>query len=173
LKRIIAILALVIVATYWFWPRAPQLKDLASAQMDTRESASTRREGVSSETSVAVPVLAAVSAESERLLNPQASASDDLEVMTVLVAEYRRLLGGNPVGDNDEITAALAGNNRSHIAMLTTQVFARVAPQGQWLDRWGMPYFFHARSGTSMGIISSGPDGILHTADDLHGGDPE
>jgi hypothetical protein len=141
--------------------------------MDARNSQPLPREEVSPETPDAGLTLVPVSAESERLLDPQASARDDMEVMTVLVGEYRRLLGGNPVGDNDEITAALAGANPKRLALVSPAVTKRVAPQGQLLDRWGVPYFFHARSGTSMEIISAGPDGMLHTADDLHGGDPE
>lgn len=173
MKRLIAILALVLIAAWWFWPREHQTTDAVSPAMDARNSQPLPREEVSPETPDAGLTLVPVSAESERLLDPQASARDDMEVMTVLVGEYRRLLGGNPVGDNDEITAALAGANPKRLALVSPAVTKRVAPQGQLLDRWGVPYFFHARSGTSMEIISAGPDGMLHTADDLHGGDPE
>jgi hypothetical protein len=173
LKRLIAILALVLIAAWWFWPRENEPTDAVSPAMDARKNHPREREEVSPETPDAGLTLVPASAESERLLDPQASARDDVEVMTVLVGEYRRLLGGNPVGDNDEITAALAGKNPKRLALVSPAVTKRVAPQGQLLDRWGMPYFFHARSGTSMEIISAGPDGMLHTADDLQGGDPE
>jgi hypothetical protein len=172
LKRLIAILALVLIAAWSFWPRENEPTDAVSPAMDARNNQPLQREELSPETPDAGLTLVPVSAESERLLDPQASARDDMEVMTV-VGEYRRLLGGNPVGDNDEITAALAGANPKRLALVSPAVTKRVAPQGQLLDRWGMPYFFHARSGTSMEIISAGPDGMLHTADDLHGGDPE
>ena len=174
MKRLIAILALIAIAAWWFWPRDHQQTDAVSPAMDARKNQPTpREESDSPETTRSEIVLVPVSVESERLLDPQASARDDLEVMTVLVGEYRRLLGGNPVGDNDEITAALAGANPKHLALVSPAVTKRAAPQGQLLDRWGVPYFFHARSGTSMEIISAGPDGMLHTEDDLQGGDPE
>lgn len=173
MKRLIAILALIVIAAWWFWPRDHQQTDAVAPAMDARKNHPREPEEVSLETPEAGLTLVPVSAESERLLDPQASARDDLEVMTVLVGEYRRLLGGNPVGDNDEITAALAGANPKHLALVSPAVTKRVAPQGQLLDRWGVPYFFHARSGTSMEIISAGPDGMLYTEDDLQGGDPE
>lgn len=173
MKRLIAILALILIAAWWFWPRENEPTDAVFPAMDARNNQPLQRDELSPETPDTGLTLVPISAESERLLDSQASARDDMEVMTVLVGEYRRLLGGNPVGDNDEITAALAGKNAKQLALLPSKVLERVAPQGQLLDRWGMPYFFHARSGTSMEIISAGPDGMLHTADDLHGGDPE
>jgi len=173
LKRLIAILALIVIAAWWFWPRESRDTDAVSPAMDAQKNQPREREEVSTETPDPGLTLVAVSEESERLLDPQASARDDMEVLTVLVGEYRRLLGANPVGDNDEITAALAGANPKHLALVSPAVTKRVAPQGQLLDRWGVPYFFHARSGTSMEIISAGPDGMLHTEDDLQGGDPE
>lgn len=174
MKRLVAILALIVIAAWWFWPRESRDTDAVSPAMDAQKYQPTlSQESASPETPRSELVLVPVSAESERLLDPQATARDDLEMLTVLVGEFRRLLGENPVGDNDEITAALAGANPKHLALVSPSVTKRVAPQGQLLDRWGHPYFFHARSGSSMQIISAGPDGMLRTKDDLQGGDPE
>lgn len=123
------------------------------------------------ETSTEPPVLLPVAAEAVRLNDPQLTANDDLDVLTTLLGEYRRHLGGNPVGDNDEITAALLGANPKRLACLPADPGSCIDNAGRLVDRWGNPYFFHALSGTRMEIVSAGPDGILHTGDDLRGRD--
>ena len=122
-------------------------------------------------TSTAPPVILPVAAEAARLNDPQLTAQDDIEVLTILLDEYRRHLGGNPVGDNDEITAALIGANAKRLACLPAEAGGIIDPAGRLIDRWGTPYFFHALTGDRMEIVSAGPDGILHTADDLRGGE--
>jgi hypothetical protein len=117
------------------------------------------------------PVILPGAAEAARLNDLQLTADDDLSVLTTLVGEYRRHLGGNPVGDNNEITAALLGANPKRIAFLPNSTGTYLDTAGRLIDRWGTPYFFHAISGTEMEILSAGPDGILHNADDLRGGD--
>jgi hypothetical protein len=39
--------------------------------------------------------------------------------------------------------------------------------QGELLDRWGAPYFFHQLSRNEMEIRSAGPDQAMWTADDV------
>ncbi len=117
------------------------------------------------------PVILPVAAEAARLNDPALTAEDDLAVLTTLLEEYRRHLGGNPVGDNNEITAALLGANPKRLACLPSETVATLDNAGRLIDRWGNPYFFHALSGTEMEIHSAGPDGELHTADDPRGGD--
>ncbi len=73
---------------------------------------------------------------------------------------------GNPVGLNEEITAALVGRNKKGVAVLPKNHPA-ISPKGELTDRWGSPYFFHALSGTQMEIRSSGPDRKRYTADDI------
>ena len=105
-----------------------------------------------------------------RDLNAAATtAQDDIAIVAELLREYRRHLGGNPVGENDEITAALLGANPKHLACLPPGPAAWLDSGGRLLDRWGTPYFFHALSGSEMEIISAGPDRELFTADDQHG----
>jgi len=112
-----------------------------------------------------------VADEAARLNDPDLTAEDDLAVLTILLEEYRRHLGGNPAGDNDEITAALLGANPKRLACLPATSGNCIDSSGRLIDRWGNPYFFHALSGSEMEILSAGPDGHLHTADDLRGGD--
>ncbi len=122
-------------------------------------------------TPAAPPVILPVAAEAARLNDPDLTAADDLAVLTTLLQEYRRHLGGNPVGDNGEIAAALLGANPKRLACLPGNINTYLDNTGQLIDRWGTPYFFHALSGTEMEIVSAGPDGILHTQDDLRGRD--
>ena len=82
------------------------------------------------------------------------------------VRQYGDMFHGNPVGTNPEITAALSGNNPKHINFINSQAGMRIE-NGEMVDPWGTPLFFHQLSGTDMEIRSAGPDKIMWTADDL------
>jgi hypothetical protein len=93
-------------------------------------------------------------------------AADGLLLISLLDL-YRGLTHGtDPVGDNEEITAVLTGENRLGYAFINPKSPA-VNAQGQLCDRWGTPYFFHQISGTQMQIRSGGPDRKLWTKDDI------
>jgi hypothetical protein len=81
--------------------------------------------------------------------------------------KYNQMYGGNPVGINSEITSQLSGNNPKHINFLNPDEGMRVNDNGELVDPWGTPYFFHQLSGTDMQIRSAGPDKIMWTDDDL------
>ncbi|MFM7182638.1 MAG: hypothetical protein ACKO2G_14395 [Verrucomicrobiales bacterium] len=102
------------------------------------------------------------------LLSPEVDAERDLEILEILLNDFARALGENPVGENDEIIAALQGMNAKGLRFFPAQHRA-LSPEGKLLDRWGTPWFFHALSGRSMDIISAGPDGEFGTGDDLRG----
>jgi hypothetical protein len=72
---------------------------------------------------------------------------------------------GNPVGENNEITAALTGGNSLQLALIPANHPA-INAGGELCDRWGTPFVFHQLSGTRMEIRSAGPDRKLYTADD-------
>jgi hypothetical protein len=90
-----------------------------------------------------------------------------LENMARAVRQYGAMFGGNPVGTNPEITAALSGKNPKQINFLNGVPGIRIDQDGAMIDSWGTPYFFHQLSGTEMEIHSAGPDKIMWTADDL------
>ena len=73
---------------------------------------------------------------------------------------------GNPVGNNAEITAALNGGNANGVRYLD-ELALPVNGNGELIDEWGTPYFFHQLSGTEMEIRSAGPDRKMWTRDDL------
>jgi hypothetical protein len=89
-----------------------------------------------------------------------------IENMRTTIRQYGAILGGDPVGTNPEITSALQGQNPKGINFLKADG-NRVNDQGELVDAWGTPYFFHQLSATEMEIRSAGPDRIMYTADDL------
>jgi len=107
-----------------------------------------------------------VAAQAARLNADEQSPEDDLDTVELLLSQYRRHLGGNPVGDNVDITASLLGRNPKSLAYLP-ESGAFLDRDGHLIDRWGTPYFFHAVSGIRLEIRSAGPDRELWTDDDL------
>ncbi|MGH7971893.1 MAG: hypothetical protein ACREIC_24530, partial [Limisphaerales bacterium] len=89
-----------------------------------------------------------------------------LENMRSTIRQYGSMFAGNPVGTNEEITQALRGENPKHINFLTSDG-NRLDSQGELVDTWGTPYFFHQLSGHEMEIRSAGPDRKMYTSDDL------
>jgi hypothetical protein len=82
--------------------------------------------------------------------------------------QYSSRLGGNPVGDNAEITAALNGRNARHVVFLNRKEDGvRINARGELVDSWDTPYSFHQLSRTEMAIRSAGPDRRMWTAYDL------
>lgn len=93
------------------------------------------------------------------------SIGQDLAIVEKLLDNYLLQFGSNPVGSNREITAQLSGHNPKHHAPLARDVSA-ISGDGQLIDRWGTPFFFHALSARAMEIRSAGPDRELYTEDD-------
>ena len=79
----------------------------------------------------------------------------------------RSRFGGNPVGTNREITRALNGDNPGHVVFLKAEDGMRLNENGELVDNWGTPFFFHQLSGVEMEIHSAGPDRKMWTPDDL------
>lgn len=89
-----------------------------------------------------------------------------LQNMGRTIHQYAATFGENPVGTNPEITSALQGENPKHLNFLKSDG-NRVNPQGELVDAWGTPYFFHQISGHEMEVRSAGPDKVMYTGDDL------
>lgn len=109
-----------------------------------------------------------ISGIADELNAPGGSIHQDLEILNALFVAWQTNFphDGNPVGENDEITAALAGDNRLHFAFVAPTNPA-INAQGQLCDRWGTPLRFHQLSGTQMELRSAGPDRRFGTADDV------
>lgn len=98
--------------------------------------------------------------------NPDITPDQKLEALRHTFRTYASRHKGNPVGDNAEITAALAGKNPGTANYLADAPHG-LNDKGQLCDGWGTPYFFHQLSGTEMEIRSAGPDQKMFTPDDL------
>jgi len=90
-----------------------------------------------------------------------------LENMRHAISDYGAMFDGNPTGENSEITAQLNGQNLKHANFIRPDAGMRINDQGQLVDPWGTPYFFHQLSGYDMEIHSAGPDKVMWTEDDL------
>jgi hypothetical protein len=100
-------------------------------------------------------------------LAPGLTPATVLENMRGAFHQYSARFGGNPVGTNPEITAALNGGNPRQVVFINPEDGLRINERGELIDNWGTPFFFHQISGTEMEIHSAGPDRKMWTADDL------
>ena len=89
-----------------------------------------------------------------------------LEKVAHAIRDYASMFGSNPVGTNPEITAALNGKNPRLARFINPEAGMRINGNGELVDAWGTPYFFHQLSGADMEIHSAGPDRVMWTADD-------
>ncbi len=96
---------------------------------------------------------------------PNDPAMLEIDQVSLMIRDYRTLAGENPVGTNAEIMAAMMGNNPKQ-ARLGPPEGAQLNEQGELLDRWGTPYFFHQLSRDHMEIRSAGEDKVMWTDDD-------
>ena len=94
-------------------------------------------------------------------------AETAIENMSRAIRQYGQMFGGNPVGTNPEFARELGGDNPKHINFISTDSGMRLDADGELVDPWGTPYFFHQISGSEMEIHSAGPDKVMWTSDDL------
>jgi hypothetical protein len=99
--------------------------------------------------------------------SPMLPPTTALENMRTAFRQYCLRLGGNPVGNNSEITAALNGQNSQQVVFLGPEDGTRINGRGELVDNWDTPYFFHQLSRTEMEVRSAGPDRRMWTSDDL------
>ena len=157
---VLVIVALAAIFTWLLWPAAPDEPAAPGAfRLRPSVAAAAAVHGLPAPTEPRSEL-------ADRLNAPGATIAADLRVVEGLMDAYRSNFHENPVGTNAEITAALMGRNRLHLALLPPNHPA-VNLKGELCDRWGRPFFFHQLSGTRMEIRSSGPDKKLWTDDDV------
>jgi hypothetical protein len=140
------------------WSEKPQ--DLANTLQE--------RVPAPAEDAVPKPVLTVHPAAVEfakKLTTRAESAEEDLQTVQQLLLVYQRAFGQNPEGDNEDVVAALLGQNKHGVAFLPEGVEG--IHDGHLLDRWGTPYFMHPESSHHMSLRSAGPDRSLFTDDDV------
>ncbi|HVS51623.1 MAG TPA: hypothetical protein VHD62_04650 [Opitutaceae bacterium] len=162
-----SILALLLVALFW------QHADKPAANITPRSEKIPRSATTAAATNAKIPrpefpPPTEISHLADALNSPAADIRADLRIVAGLLEAFRTNFphDGNPVGENVEITAALAGKNSLRFGFLPPNHPA-IDADGELCDRWGTPFFFHALSGTRMEIRSAGPDKKLYTADDV------
>jgi len=72
-----------------------------------------------------------------------------------------------PLSANEDWAALFRGQNAAHERFLPEE-HAALNHEGQLVDRWGTPLFFHALGGGRYELRSAGPDKKLWTKDDIH-----
>ncbi|HSH95125.1 MAG TPA: hypothetical protein VK968_13320 [Roseimicrobium sp.] len=97
---------------------------------------------------------------------PSPEALADMDNVQFMLRDFRTRMGGNPTGTNAEIMKGVMGGNPVN-AVLGPPEGQKLNDQGELVDRWGTPYFFHQLSKTEMEIRSAGPDHTLWTTDDI------
>jgi hypothetical protein len=102
--------------------------------------------------------------------NTNLPPENDLNLIAHLMDNFTLLVksaADRPLSANEDWAAAFRGMNPAQERFLPDQHVALNA-QGQLIDRWGTPIFFHALGGKRFEIRSAGPDKKMWTADDLH-----
>ena len=161
----VAGLALMVVAfVLWKVERVDPNAPGSSATPATKQPAASAQSAIANRQSA----ISERSPLADTLNSPTTDIRADLRVVADVVEAFRSNFPqtGNPVGSNEEITAALTGRNKLRLALIPRDHPA-VNKAGELCDRWGTPFFFHAESGSKMGIRSAGPDKKMWTADDV------
>lgn len=161
-NQIFLLLGIVSLVASFYFGRPDQVKQVPAPQPAPVEV--TRPPTPPPESS---PIITLPVAEAAATLNTTDTLpADDLSTLDLLFAEFRKNHGGNPVGENEEITATLLGKNPKHLAYLpATGSF--LDGSGKLIDRWGTPYVFHSLAASRTEIRSAGPDRELWTGDDV------
>lgn len=90
----------------------------------------------------------------------------DFDKIVLMLRAYHDIAGENPVGTNAEIMKSIMGGNPKR-AQLGPPEGQTLNGDGELVDRWGTPYFFHQLSKDLMEIHSAGPDRRMGNEDDL------
>lgn len=149
---------------------ADQSSNPSSPQINSRTTSSNlSASGSPASPALQIENLAALAGE----VAPQTVTATNIPPTIVLenirraVRQYGDMFGGNPVGTNPEITSALNGNNPKQINFISAGAGMQINENGELIDAWGTPLFFHQLSGTEMEIHSAGPDKKMWTRDDF------
>ncbi|MEY3896547.1 MAG: hypothetical protein RLZZ214_2067 [Verrucomicrobiota bacterium] len=101
-----------------------------------------------------------------RAVDSDPEVAADFDKISLMLRDYRALAGENPVGTNAEIMKSLMGGNPKGAQLGPTEG-QTINENGELLDRWGTPYFFHQLSKDLMEIHSAGPDRRTGNRDDI------
>lgn len=100
--------------------------------------------------------------------DPEVSEKASREAVYGLLSSLQVIAnrGDYPAGLNVEITNALLGDNPRKVGYLPMDS-PRINKNGELVDTYGTPYWFHSKTSKDLTITSAGPDRLMHTADDV------
>jgi len=104
----------------------------------------------------------------ERLLVENGSPAEDRAALQDIVTSYLQNTNTSsrlPLGPNEEFAHALTDPDSMGDTAIPLNHPA--IKNGQIIDRWGKPWFFHQESSGSVSTRSAGPDRKLFTPDDV------
>ncbi|MAS93755.1 MAG: hypothetical protein CMO55_11240 [Verrucomicrobiales bacterium] len=162
-KLIPAILIVAAIGVGLVW-RFPGDSEKASSASTEAEAAKVRIDP-----SVPEEIVLAVGVEeiATHLHSKDTEPAEDLQILEQVIYSYRQATGSNPEGgENGAIADRLFGKNEKGVRFLPNRE-EWVNRDGELVDRWGTPYFFHSVSAEKMEIVSAGPDKELWTDDDV------
>lgn len=161
-NQIFLLLGIISLVASFYFGRPDQAKPVPAPQSAPVEIPRPPKPPSDSSPIITLPV-----AEAAAALNTASTLpADDLSTLDLLFSEFRKNHGGNPVGENEEITAALLGRNPKHLAYLPPSG-SFLDGSGKLIDRWGTPYVFHSLTASRTEIRSAGPDREFWTTDDV------
>lgn len=112
------------------------------------------------------PVRAERSTLADALNRADRPPVEDVRLVSELLRHYLTQFDALPTGGNAEITAAISGKNQRGLAFLPPDHPA-INPEGELVDRWGVPFFFHVIAHDHIDVRSAGADRTMFTDDDL------
>lgn len=107
----------------------------------------------------------------EQYAAKETSTQDDVKTVSLMLESAFLMMKDQipSFSGNQELVIILQGKNPSGMKFLSSS-FPYIDQEGQLLDRWRKPLFFHRISGSSIDVRSAGPDGIMWNGDDVHTG---
>lgn len=108
-----------------------------------------------------------VAEQLDGLNDPEREPVEDIQLLRSAVASYRKIFRENPIaGENREVVEALTGKNPYQM-MFIDPSHPAINSNNELMDRWKVPYRFHAVSRDQMEIRSAGVDRQFGTTDDI------
>jgi hypothetical protein len=105
------------------------------------------------------------------LNDPEGTPADDVRILHYMTLNFITAVkepNQPPLGMNEDFVKAFTGQNRYGDVFIPADHEA--IKGGQFVDRWGTPYHFHARAPFAIDVRSAGPDKELFTDDDVISG---
>lgn len=94
-------------------------------------------------------------------------ANEEARALFKLFDYYREMFGSFPAGEgNTQFMNALRGANPERLPIFPYP-HPRINGEGEIIDFWGSPFFFHQVSADRIEVRSSGPDREIFTDDDI------